>query len=63
MGLVICRNLVDKSGGTISVHSPGADQGTTISFTMKMQKADESLHRDDMFGDMHLKPDDKAAYD
>ena len=37
LGLIICQNLVHESGGTISVHSPGADQGCTISFTMKMQ--------------------------
>ena len=41
MGLMICENLVDKNGGTISVHSDGENKGSVFSFTMKMKRYDE----------------------
>ena len=37
MGLVICQNLVKLNGGTIGVYSAGEDEGSTFTFTMKMQ--------------------------
>ena len=41
MGLMICQNLVDKNGGTISVHSEGENKGSVFSFTMKMKRYEE----------------------
>ena len=38
MGLMICRNLVQKNGGTISVHSDGVNKGSVFTFTMRMKK-------------------------
>ena len=41
MGLMICQNLVQKNGGTISVHSDGIDKGSIFTFTMCMQSQKE----------------------
>ena len=41
MGLMICQKLVDKNGGTISVHSEGENKGSVFSFTMKMKRYEE----------------------
>ena len=40
MGLMICQNLVIKSGGSITVQSRGEDQGATFAFSMGMREAD-----------------------
>ena len=45
MGLMIVQKLVSLSQGTISVHSDGLDKGSTFSFSMKMQKGQESTVR------------------
>ena len=45
MGLMIVQKLVSLSQGTISVHSDGLDKGSTFSFSMKMQKVQESTVR------------------
>ena len=34
MGLLICKNLVQKNGGTISVHSDGINKGSTFTFSI-----------------------------
>ncbi len=36
MGLMIVKNLVQLSQGSIQVHSSGINQGSTFTFTMKM---------------------------
>ena len=41
MGLMICRTLVQKNGGTISVHSDGIDKGSIFTFTMYMKNPEE----------------------
>ena len=38
MGLMICQNIVLKSGGSISVHSKGEDKGATFAFSMHMEQ-------------------------
>ena len=38
MGLLICKNLVKLSGGTIDVHSDGLDKGSVFSFSVKVQE-------------------------
>ena len=40
MGLMICKHLVEMNQGAIEVHSDGKDQGSTFTFTMKMQQVD-----------------------
>lgn len=35
LGLTISRRIVENHGGKIFAHSPGRDQGTTISFTLE----------------------------
>ena len=62
MGLMICRNLVQMNGGTISVHSDGIDKGSIFTFTMHMENPEEGplieekatginqLIREDTFG-------------
>ena len=42
MGLMICKNLVQKNGGTISVHSDGIDKGSIFTFTMQIESSQES---------------------
>ena len=37
MGLMICKKLIKKNGGSIKVYSDGRDKGSMFSFTMKMQ--------------------------
>ena len=32
LGLMICQNIVLKSGGSISVHSKGLEKGATFAF-------------------------------
>lgn len=34
LGLAISRKLIEKMGGSIDVHSPGIDQGTTVSLIL-----------------------------
>lgn len=41
MGLMICKNLVSKNGGTISVQSEGVNKGSTFTFTMNMESQEE----------------------
>ena len=43
MGLYICKHIVEKCGGTITIYSEGENKGTTVSFTMKMRKMDPLL--------------------
>ena len=42
-GLVICKKIVERSGGTISAFSAGENMGATFSFTMKMQAMKDRL--------------------
>ena len=37
-GLFICKQIVDKSGGEISVFSEGANKGTNFIFTFNVRK-------------------------
>jgi len=39
LGLSIVRHLVELHGGTISVHSDGADQGSTFTVTLPLREA------------------------
>lgn len=39
LGLAICKNLVEFMGGQIWLASPGAGQGTTVSFTLPLISA------------------------
>ncbi len=34
LGLTICHKIIEKSGGTIRIDSPGLGRGTTVSFTL-----------------------------
>ena len=43
MGLMICKNLVQKNGGTISVHSDGINKGSIFTFTMQIESSHESM--------------------
>ena len=45
MGLMICKSLVEKNGGTIEVFSNGADKGSVFTFTMKMTEHDEAAEQ------------------
>ena len=47
MGLMICKSLVEKNGGTIQVYSEGADKGSVFTFTMKMMEFNEAVEQKD----------------
>ena len=47
MGLMICKSLVEKNGGTIQVYSEGADKGSVFTFTMKMMVFNEMAEQND----------------
>ena len=38
MGLLICQNLVRKSGGALSVYSEGENKGAVFTFSMLMAR-------------------------
>ena len=38
LGLILCKEFVEKNGGTITIHSE-PNQGTTIEFTLKIHSA------------------------
>lgn len=38
VGLMICKMFVEKMGGKISIDSPGLGKGTTVTFTLKIDK-------------------------
>jgi len=43
MGLSICRRIILKSGGSISVFSEGENKGSTFVFSMQMKLLDLNL--------------------
>ena len=40
LGLNIVKQIIELSGGSISVHSDGLDHGSTFTFSMKMKETD-----------------------
>ena len=45
MGLSICRRIITKSGGSISVISKGENKGSTFVFCMQMKLVDMNIER------------------
>ena len=45
MGLNICKQIVEQSGGSIDVSSEGVGLGTTIAFSMKMNPSEAKRNR------------------
>ena len=43
LGLTIVKQIVEKSGGYIGVHSLGPNQGSTFGFSMKMDIVEEDF--------------------
>ncbi len=41
LGLTIVRQIVESAGGAVTVNSAGPDQGSTFSFTMKMEPVEK----------------------
>lgn len=54
LGLSICKQIVESSGGKIEAFSEGADRGSRFSFTMKMKPFDQALEQDDISQSMSL---------
>ena len=42
LGLMICQNIVLKSGGSMRAQSKGKDKGATFAFSMMMEHVIES---------------------
>ena len=38
LGLAICQAMVEQHGGTITITSPGAGQGTTVTFELPAER-------------------------
>ena len=43
MGLCICKEIVERSGGIIDVFSKGENQGATFIFTIKMNQVESEV--------------------
>jgi signal transduction histidine kinase len=54
MGLAICRNIIIKSGGSISVFSEGQNKGSTFVFSMEMKLVDPDLFEQSVLHIDHL---------
>ena len=44
LGLYICRNIVERHGGTVTASSPGEGLGTTFELTLPCPAPSESDH-------------------
>ena len=43
LGLMICKRIIENSGGEITVCSEGEEKGSTFKFTMKMDLPSEII--------------------
>lgn len=41
MGLAICREIIERKGGSMVAHSPGVGEGATVSFRVPVREVDD----------------------
>ena len=41
MGLAICKEIVERKGGSLVAHSPGPGEGATLAFRVSVHEAND----------------------